>query len=553
MREVVKWNKDHLNGELIEKKCFKPDDGLKGTAKIEIFDENGNLKNETYTENIIPNIIDESELYRAMFRTIVNGSGSFNDGKSQPSSFRNIILSSNDREEDENNYKGDVGQIIGWCPKSNTNAGSDTTRGVYNPNESYTEWKDGYYHQHLVYDFSTSQGNGTINSIWWSKGVYNSNDNGGVKMPLFCLSWTLPIGGGRSRHFSNNQFIYTGVNNKYYKYDNSDKTYKRIIDGDMYVQGATTLKLSKTLDDTFTNFIEIPLSLNELPNSNNKYVKISNYDYSVGTKDNFKCSFDLEVRDKHDAILDSVNINLRNIDNIVVTMSRGANSSNKNFKLDRIFRVEENGDVYMAFSCYSGSNDTGSSYAIFPKYDSTNDKILDSSYTERSYNGYLLGVYNIYAKRWTIEPRFNSLQSVRFVGCNALKDVLGKITIGKDDFYYRNNSGNPIIYTTLHKEREYYFNLTSPYIGDISSKNSSTGGWLTAHIYNTNYLLTTRPESTGYNFDDEFKIIPGYSAHTKLPTSVVKTASDTMKIQYDYYIQVPKISTDNDYYLTYKD
>ena len=557
MREVVKWNKDHLTGDLVEKKCFKPNNGLKGTAKIEIFGEDGKLKNETYTENIIPNIIDKSEFYRGMFRTIINGGGSFNDGYNQPSSFRNIVLGTNARNEDKDNVLGDVGTIVGWCPKTNTNAGSSTTRGVYNPNESYSEWKDGYYHQHLVYDFGTSQANGTFNSIWWSKGVYGSTDDGGSIMPLYCLSWLRPIGGGRGRVELYDNPVVTCVNDTYYKYDPSDSIYKRLLNGDLYLNGATSTPIySKDEKYHISYWEELPSVMTQIPNSDGQYVKIDNLNRVYGTKNNYKCDFDLCIYDKNDNKTDSVHIDLRELSGITTYMNRGDDVT-RQLRVKRIFKVTENGDIYMAIYGYFGS--TGSSrYRIFPTYDNTNDKVLDSAESERDYYGHCLGVYNIFEKRWTVEPNFGTLESARFRSCNWLGECLGYVKLGNEIFYYRNSANNPIIHVKPHETRNYCFVGTSLFLRDCQSKYFSTSGQygrVNCHIHGTDYIVTGTSADTNNDsyYGGDFRIIHGYSAHTKLPNPVVKTSADTMKIQYDIYVQVPKIASNNGDYITFND
>ena len=60
------------------------------------------------------------------------------------------------------------------------------------------------------------------------------------------------------------------------------------------------------------------------------------------------------------------------------------------------------------------------------------------------------------------------------------------------------------------------------FMGGIDYRNNTALG------YNGNTILTLN------------RFVP-YSSHTKLPSPVVKTNTTTMKVTYDYYIQMPNI------------
>lgn len=560
MREVFKWNKNHITGEVITEKVIKESSKVIGQAKVLVYDKDGNLTNETFTENIITDTDFQGEVYRSAYNDIMFGGryygfGSSNGGPRQPVAFRNIVLGTADREEDKENIFGDCGDIIGWCPRTNTNAGSDTTRGVYNPTESYTEFKDGYYHAHLVYDFGTSQANGTFNSIWWSKGTFNSNDNGGNKMPYMCLDWNRPLGTSRPRIIGNRELVYTCRNGEYYKYDSTDKKYKKIINGPYYVQGATNLKLSKKENEQVTNFIEMPLELYSLDDG--RYLKVENYNYIVGNRAAMKCDFTLSLYDKSNNKLYSSFIDLKAIpaikNTIDLTISQGTDS-NKTLSVDSIFKIDENGYVYMAIRLQPSYS--GGSYA-FKVYDENTDTMKPGS--SKPGKGYCLGVFDIINGSWVVSPSFDTVESGRIQATKQVFDILGRVKVKDEDIYYLSTANTPILRLKAHSYPFRYI-ATCPSIGNmaLNGGNISNGSSniMMGHIHGTRYIMTTGEYETidsDHYMNGDLILTYGYSAHTKLPNPVTKTAADTMKVQYDYYIQVPKIADPEGNYLTYPD
>lgn len=556
MREVFKWNKNHITGEKIIERVMKDCSSVIGKAKVLLYDKDGNLTNETFTENIITDTGFQGEIYRAAFNDIMYG-GAFNGfgGPRQPIAFRNIILGTADREEDRDNLYGDCGDIIGWCPKTHSNAGSDVTRGVYNPTESYTEWVDGYYHAHLVYDFGTSQANGSFNSIWWSKGTFNSNDSGANKMPYLCLDWNRPLGGARPRIIRNNEIVYTCLNGEYYKYDNSDKKYKKIINGAYYVQGATKLELSKKENEMVSTFIEMPLEL--YCRDDGKYIRVENHNFIIGTRANMKCDFNLSLYDKSNNKIDSVFIDLKAIPDIKntidLTVSQGTDS-NKTLKIDKIFKFDDNGYVYMVISLVPGYG--GGSYK-FKVYDSNSDTMKAGNTAPGT--GYCLGVYDIINKSWVVSPSFDTVESGRIQATKQVWDIIGRIKVKGEYLYYLSTASNPILKLSTHTH-PFRYEAFNPKIGDMvmsgGSISTSSNNLIMGHIHGTRYIMTGGEyEQTNHDsfVNGDLLLTYGYSAHTKLPNMVTKTAADTMKVQYDYYIQVPKIADTEGNYLVYPD
>lgn len=331
VREVVKWNKDFINDKFVSVKAIKEDNGLIGKVNIKLFDNEGNVTNETFTENIIINSLSEGELYRQMFANIAYGNQAPYGGNVYPGSFRNIILATNSDEENADELVCMLGSVIGWSPKKNTNAGSSKLRGVYNPNESYEKWENGYLHNHLVYDFGTAQGNGTFNSIWWGRDTAMTDDAGTIIVPMFCAEVTRPIGSARNQYVLINGTKYinqilTGANGSYYWYDPVNRVYKKILNGDEYVQGVSDMICSDKKEDTYSYLTELPKSLNDIPNSEGKYVTLK-YGYSSGTTSTYTATMTLSLKDKDDSTIHQNSINFRNVSGVHTSMSISSSGS----------------------------------------------------------------------------------------------------------------------------------------------------------------------------------------------------------------------------------
>lgn len=536
MREVLKWNKNHLTGELVEKKVFKPDNGVMGKVKIELF-RDGELINETFTENIIPkNHIPDCEWYRVLYRSIMyGGSNTMYGGHNQGATFHNIVLSSNNRDEDENMLTYPGGDI-GWCPRTSTDAGSDTKRGTYNPTESYTEYKNGFYHAHLVYDFTTSQANGTFNSVWWSKQNYRN-----VILPTFNLALVENMGLSLNRHYA----IYPGAFNTYFyhdsdkKFDSTTSYYYLMKNGEYYFNGAEPLTVNQKVK--FTNYEYIPRDLQHW--GADKAVGIQNIVKNQGV-----ATSDLVVYNNKFEVIKRVAFNYYDLEGMSSALRK---HSYTRFGPNRIFKVLDNGDVYIIFYAESTST-SSSSYRFVPSYDSTADTMTQNN----AYNGFFLGIYNIDREEWVLEPSINDIRSVRANGYSGIRDIIGYITVDGVEYGYK-NAKDFLFKVDPHSTREYYWTMSYHYRDSMYQEY--LGSYMkwgpTTHIHGTNVLYnyrgTTSTDSDYRSQGTFLRFVPSYTAHTKLPNPVTKTSVDTMKIQYDYYIQIPRVTSPDGDYLTY--
>lgn len=557
MREVLKWNKNHLTGELVEKKVLKPDGMVRGKAKIELF-RDGQLINETFTENIIPQALDEREWYRALYNSVMYGKSPrmyINNATENYDSetFFNMVLSDNNRDEDVENKFYD-GNIIGWCPRKDTNAGNDVKRGVYNPNESYEEYKDGYYHAHYVYDFGTSQGNGTFNSIWWSK------QNGrSIIMPKFNGLQFSGIGVDRGYLLNNHPTSFATCFGDWYIKQNptggQGNGYYKVINAEAWVNSLEHPVIDKE------NFY--PLNMKNIPFRKCAYgenaIVVSE---SINTGHDCRVTFSVVSRDRH--IIKSHEVDLLNHP-VVGKYAMQIPSNSAQYRRLGIYGITEvfsNGDVGVIVR---GWNDNSSgSWKYYKKYDSAND-ILTST---MEYSAYAYGRFNVETGQWSLVPDFDSVACRRVTGVEHLyseyyplgEDILG-VRIPSDIlniqgfshsvdygiFYMVNKHPNRencwAITTKYMSEYMLGYIYSSPYIGAVVGSSLGEG----SDVFML-YFIT----SSNYAYGRYLQIRHAYSAHTKLPNPVIKTSADTMKIQYDYYIQIPKVWSEDGNLLDYK-
>lgn len=555
VREVLKWNKDYINNKIVNVKCLKEDNGLIGKVNIKLFDKDGNVTNETFTENVIPNVMFDNEMYANMYNKIKSGfyrqnntGGTVGTG----GAFNNLVLGSSLRDENSSNILMDCGDIIGWCPIDSRDAGSDITRGIYNPTESYTKFEKGYYHAHLVYDFGTSQGNGTFNSIWWARKL----GSGSICSRVYG-EWFNSPGGSRNKSAIDDYVYYPGVNGEFYieLLKKSNKIHK-IKNPLYYFNNSHTLEYDEK--EEFKR-IELPLA-HQVINSENDFIKISNYNQTSGNGNTLQCNFDLELRNKNNEIIDTVKLDV--VSNEIRKYFTRYNSGSMYMQLHNIFKVTDTGSVFMTFECMNSTYTGSSSYYIFPKYDDKTDSItgIDGNGGNGNCEGFsqLLGIYNIYSKTWVLEPSLTSVESRRITSSAVtIRRFLSCVSIQGEDYYYSLDKKQPY-YDLLYSISEtpgkpYRYNIKSYSGRNITGYPFSYDGYARyCHVPGADYLIAAG-SSYGSEYGNNYivgdlKLTHAYSAHTKLPNPVTKTSADTMKIQYDYYIQVPKsFSTDGDF------
>ncbi|MGL5068459.1 MAG: hypothetical protein ACRC6T_11685 [Sarcina sp.] len=498
MREVIKWNEDKITGKRTELKCLKENNGLIGRATIQIFDEHGNLKNETYTENMIYNWLTEASWYRSLLASI-DGGELTQPFASIPGGFGSIYLTDYDKDEDATVLRG-IGNSIGWCPRSNSNAESDAKRGVYNTLESKaTITNDRYRHYHMVYDFGTSQGNGTFNSIAWARDVYLKTS----KLPPFHICKL-------NRPYTSHSLdldIVSDINGQYYKL-NTDKKYYRILNILAHLNGIEPLKLDSVADSNF----KLPRDSFTVPYS---------YTRTNISESYTDATMDINTLDSSGDIIHTLSLSGKMLFPELyskMTHSRGRSS----FSVANCF---ENGDITIKLYLDSYMND-------LPEYDSEGKPTGNKVSTMNIY-----GVYNIVSQEWVIPLSYTDINSIK--------------KTKKDNFSER-----------LFKYNGAWFELLGDSYKFSEVVRSSALEYSKSMVYDSGHISTVDGYSNRYHhlkyILDEYgicvasdgtiwKMIP-MSAHTKLPNPVTKTSADTMKIQYDYYVQIPNmIAPDGDF------
>jgi len=187
MRFATGYDKNYIDGSVVEHVKMKPQHEIKGVIKIQIFDEDGMIEREIVTENRVTDSIARMafmDYYCCRIRGNPWGrQWEYNDtevGSNQTNKdnnyyeqngqyayfaapFAQIFLT--DDITPEIGFESAIkGNIIGWADKARPYAGASTSKGTINLSESiFTE-----NNLHFVFDFSTSVANGTFQKIYWA-------------------------------------------------------------------------------------------------------------------------------------------------------------------------------------------------------------------------------------------------------------------------------------------------------------------------------------------------------------------------------------------------
>lgn len=533
MREVMKWSKDYRTGEVITEKAYKPDN-VKGKALIQLF-RDGEVVKEVETHNIIvpPSSLISTIHYEDMYQSLMVGS-SISAGRLNYSanSFAYMVLT--DCEDMEDETKMAVrGNITGWCIRTDQTPGNDTTRGAYNPIESYIEYVDGYYHCHLVYDFGTSQGNGEFNSIWWTTMCNNSS-----KQYACAPIRIAPL----SPYYRMNNAIKKPSNtfiNRLYDgtmvCGNKNDGYKSILNYKNWINGIEPMITSLDDVDTTSNVLK---KVNGSAFMHNGVTKLGSIDSTtMPTADKWQNNSIIDTAEfvfkrllASDLSVDNeLKLKLKTAcpdiyDSLERAVAAAPSGTIKVSNFGGSFVTSE-GIMYGYIFCENDSNSTNQ--MTFPSLQNGN-MVLNNSH--KGYFGY---AFNLITSQWVIKPGF-TVESMSMSREGYFLNGYDKINIG----------GVEVI---------------------CSSGNGYSLGVLTNNVYtdyNSDWLAHSGSSADVHSFSafDEFdscaagdgkiyKVVPSACAHTKLPNKVVKTSADTMKIQYDYYIQIPYMLTNDDNYI----
>lgn len=156
--------KNFKDGTIEEHIKYKPMTGYRGRTTIQLFNaETGELEQEVMSENVINNWIAKDS-FDANFRGQVN--------QTKTSLFANpfnYLLLSDAAVPESADAKELVGRMVAWASRD-TYSGSAINRGTLNTAESWYSNRTtaGKTQAHLVFDFPTHAANGTIRTIYWA-------------------------------------------------------------------------------------------------------------------------------------------------------------------------------------------------------------------------------------------------------------------------------------------------------------------------------------------------------------------------------------------------
>lgn len=234
---------------------------MKGHVKLELFDKNGSLVEKREDHNMMTNFLNDWLLPIATTRQCAMGSyGSSRSGLSTGwllRLFGAIQLFEEPLSEDANDYLPNGQKIIGLSRYSLGYSGTYKLYGSYNATESV--WSDDRKTFKFVYDFPTSQANGTISSLGLSP---ISSAYGGLGAIVgdssvnFAtdLAWDFSADISTSNPASNTLVTTTQKHTVYFDYENN------------FEVGVPYAVLKTTSDNSYIGKTsKIPLNLYQIP------------------------------------------------------------------------------------------------------------------------------------------------------------------------------------------------------------------------------------------------------------------------------------------------
>lgn len=532
MREVMKWSKDYRTGEVITEKAYKPDN-VKGKALIQLF-RDGEVVKEVETHNIIvpPLSLISTMYYEDMYQSLMNTNSTKEERNAiSINSFEYMVLT--DCEDMEDETKMAVrGNITGWCIRNDEATGTDDTKGAYNPVESYVEYVDGYYHCHLVYDFGTSQGNGEFNSIWWTTKCSNSSKQYACA-PIRIAHFYPYFRVSEAVKKPNNTYIHRLCDGTMVC-GNKNDGYKSILNYKNWINGIEPMITSPNT----TPSVDIFKKVNSLAFMHNGVTKLGSIDSTtMPTTDQWQNNSIINTAEFVFKRLLSSDLSVDNelrlklktaCPDIYDSLERAAAAapsgtikvSNYDGKI-----VTSEGIIYGYIYCQNDSNQTNQQ--TFPLLQDGNIQLNKSS---KGYFGY---AFNLITSQWVIKPGFTVESMSMSITTNLIKgydktNISGVEVISGSG----NNCNLGVLTNNEYKEYDGEMLLYKGFLAGMS-----------------NFSAFDEFNSCAVGDGVIYKVVPSACAHTKLPNKVVKTSADTMKIQYDYYIQIPYMITNDDNYI----
>lgn len=560
MREVMKWSKNYVTDEFIQNKVTKNSDSLIGRATIKVLDKNGNTKQEVVSENIIHDGFNKFNWYVNSFKDFV---GSFNASYHRDlEPFYKLMLSTDDSEESETNITIN-GTTIGYANVGDTSSGTDVRKGAYDSVSSFTErTSDGFLHRHCVFEFGNAKANGTFNSVIFTyRNTYNSSTNSSSTPPFRIRK--LPSITGMLKSSSNNygnesgvipsisHTVYKGMDCKFYTYSSS--SYYEILNLERWINGIEDIKVSLNPNPNFKHYC--------LSTSDKQYIVCEDINVT-GHKQGLETTYNLKIYNEDGGLVETINHS--GITDILIDVQKyidAYDQSNSSFNVKvtpHKYVTHSNGDITIIFEVYSGL----STINAFPSW-STSDKAIHPS--NKTSTVYVSGTYSTKTKKWICKPSIDDHNSRYFAetvryklgSLHKFEDEYTRIEVNGHDYFIVSDT-NPYTYS---EEYMYHFDgvkFNSFNVSEILTKDFSDSasarfyigvagtldGYEDTIILGTNLNHNYTSDSTNQYHIGVSKIV-GHNSHTKLPSPVTKTEDDTMKIEYDYYIQIPNLLNPN--------
>lgn len=540
MREVMKFSKNYVTDEIITKNVTKNSDSLIGRATIKVMDSEGNLKQEVLTENIIHQNIRDWEWYRIAYQNIVSGnivSGAY----SLATPFKRLMLCT-DEEEDTESKKSLKGDLVGVAIVDDDAAGTHPYKGSYDKVNSFTTiTEDGFLHNHRVFEFGNAKANGTFSSLAFTYGTFASDYNNSIntttfskKLPPFRTSRVQMLGNANLNTPSG--LFYKDIKGDLYKY--TDSKYYKVINIHQFLNGVENAKLEL---DHNPNYIDHTLSTSQKHYPVITNVVTRNHKHAEG----IETSFDILVYNEDKVEYDRISFsNIKQLIPDFYKYVEAYTSSPSYYGVTvGVSRglVTSEGNVYLNFSLNSGT----SSAPIFQSYDATT-KTISGKADASSINA--MGIYNIYSKKWIKPPLVDDVICRQLAYETPITSSTNNITskfIYEDVEYFGLSSASSATQNIL-------FSLDvngcreNVCLGEIIAGSSSFNSNSSYNYYGFGPMIDEYPgyflnayisisENSSFGIS---RIIP-HCTYSKLPAPVTKTEDDTMKIEYDYFIQIP--------------
>ena len=386
---------------------------------------------------------------------------------------KTLILSN--CKEEENAQKPFLPlDIVGYANRSEAYSGSDTKKGTYNSAESNTYFdENGNLVSHLVYDFPTHCANGEINSVAWGQ-------DSAAKPPLL--------------EFGNYTFSTSGTSDKRYidslLYASSqgyNKLIKREDNGDFYLYYVLSSKLYRR---KYNIKQKEALTDEELVIENIGVTGAGGYIYNFGDKI-VLVGFDNQTY------------------NIIDIDSKSVDKYTVNVDLNGYYSVWSEGvpisSTHMA--------------ALVLKLVSTNT-------SDKTYKPSIL-IYNIETGAKEKEIEFDDME---FNTTNANSNTRKIYSDGKYIYFFvkadYDKKGSLYNKSLILNEDFTISNYNYCYGGALSKDN--------CFLNENDSLFKVLDVSTKFGITQLF---PGVSNYVKLPNTVLKTNTNTMKVQYDFVVK----------------